>query len=157
VEDSSLFPIRGQIALVRNDAGGNFSLSGTADGENEGAYMMSRAAGGGTVLGGCTQKGNWESGVDFNLAVRIMARAVELCPQLIDGEGGVEMLDVVRHGVGLRPGREGGVRLEREVVGGVRVVHNYGHAGTGYQSSYVCAEVVVKLVEEVLRDGRKGV
>ena len=63
------------------------------------------------------------------------------------GQGG---LDVVRHGVGLRPAREGGVRLESERVDGVWVVHNYGHAGWGYQGSYGCAERVVELVDEIL-------
>ncbi|KAI9676586.1 MAG: hypothetical protein M1822_008300 [Bathelium mastoideum] len=148
VMDQSMTPVRGQIALVRNDAGGNFSLSSSDDGPEEGVYVMCRAAGGGTILGGSTHKGNWESQVDPNLAVRIMQRCVSLCPQLVEGRGGIEHLDIIRHGVGLRPLREGGVRLERELIDGSLVVHNYGHGGFGYQSSYGCSQTAVDLVEE---------
>ena len=150
VEDKSVIPARGQIVLVRNDAGGKMiDISGTDDGGDEACYIMTRAAGGGTVLGGSYQKGNWESQVDPNLAVRIMKRAVEACPALTGGKG-IEHLDVVRHGVGLRPVREGGTRVEKERVGGVWVVHNYGAGGAGYQSSYGCAQAAVELVEEAL-------
>ena len=79
-----------------------------------------------------------------------MKRAVDLFPVLTNGKG-IERLSVIRHNVGLRPLREGGVRLEREKIDGVWVVHNYGHGGFGYQSSYGCSKVAVKLVKEALR------
>jgi D-amino-acid oxidase len=79
-----------------------------------------------------------------------MKRAVDLCPALTDGKG-IEHLSIIRHGVGLRPVRVGGTRIEKERINGAWVVHNYGHGGYGYQSSYGCSQVVVKLVEEVLR------
>jgi D-amino-acid oxidase len=127
------------------------TLSGTDEGDDEVCYIMARAGGGETILGGTNVKGSWESQADLNVANRIMKRAVELCPQLTGGKG-VEGLSVVRHGVGLRPFREGGVRIEREKIGepGVWVVHNYGHAGWGYQGSYATAERAVELVDEVL-------
>jgi D-amino-acid oxidase len=78
-----------------------------------------------------------------------MQRAIKLCPQLTDGKG-IEHLDIIRHGVGLRPVREGGTRVERERIGGVQVVHNYGAGGAGYQSSYGCAQAAVDLVNEAL-------
>lgn len=74
-----------------------------------------------------------------------MARAVEICPELANGQG-VEGLDVISHGVGLRPVRAGGPRVEGEVIDGIHVVHNYGHGGAGYQASYGCAIEVAKLV-----------
>lgn len=76
-----------------------------------------------------------------------MKRAVGLAPELTDGKG-FEHLDVIRHGVGLRPGREGGVRVDKK-TDGIWVVHNYGHAGWGYQGSYGCAEEVAALVDEI--------
>ena len=76
-----------------------------------------------------------------------MKRAVALCPQLTGGRG-IEALSVIRHGVGLRPGREGGTRIEKECIDGLPIVHSYGHGGGGYQSSYGCAEEVVRLVDE---------
>lgn len=154
VEDKSVVPVRGQIVVVRNDAGKMVGISGTDDGGDEVCYIMTRAAGGGTVLGGSYQKGNWDSQVDPNLAVRIMKRAVELCPSLTGGKG-IEHLDVIRHGVGLRPVREGGTRVEKERLGDTWVVHNYGAGGAGYQSSFGCAEAAVDLVEEALQTSAK--
>lgn len=110
--------------------------------------------GGGTILGGCYQKGNWDSQPDPNLAVRIMKRCIELFPDLANGKG-IEGLDVIRHGVGLRPVRLDGVRLASEEINGVRIVHNYGHGGFGYQSSYGCAQAIVRLVEAALEPEAK--
>ena len=149
VEDKSVVPARGQIVVVRNDAGKMLNMSGTDDGDDEACYVMTRAAGGGTVLGGSYQKGSWESQVDPNLATRIMKRAVQQCPALTGGKG-IEHLDIVRHGVGLRPVREGGARVEKERIGGTWVVHDYGHGGAGYQSSYGCSQAAVGLIEEAL-------
>ncbi|KAK5058792.1 hypothetical protein LTR84_011056 [Exophiala bonariae] len=149
VEDKSVVPARGQIVLVRNEAGKMLDISGTDDGDDEACYVMSRAAGGGTILGGSYQKGNWESQVDPSLAVRIMKRAVELCPALTGGKG-IEHLDIIRHGVGLRPVREGGARIEKQRINNVWVVHNYGHGGAGYQSSYGCAQAAIQLIDEAL-------
>jgi len=79
-----------------------------------------------------------------------MKRCVELCPALTDGKG-IDALSIIRHGVGLRPMREGGPRVEKEKIGGLWVVHNYGHGGYGYQSSFGSAKAAVKLVNEALR------
>jgi glycine/D-amino acid oxidase-like deaminating enzyme len=148
VEDSSCYPIRGQVVVVRNVAPAMVFVSGTDDGDDQACYMMTRAVGGGTILGGTLQNGSWESQPDPNIASRIMKRAVSMSPELTGGLG-PENLDVIRHGVGLRPGREAGVRLEKEKIDGVWVVHNYGHAGWGYQGSYGCAEEVVSLVDGI--------
>ena len=112
--------------------------------------LLTHDLGGGTLLGGCYQKGNWDPHPDLNLALRIMKRAVDLCPALTNGRG-IEHLSIVRHGVGLRPVRVGGTRIEKERINGAWVVHNYGHGGYGYQTSYGCSQAVVKLVEEVVR------
>ncbi|KAL8771607.1 MAG: hypothetical protein Q9209_003050 [Squamulea sp. 1 TL-2023] len=149
VADQNMIPIRGQTVLVRNEANVMCLSSGTDDGQEEGCYVMQRAAGGGTLLGGSYQRGSWESQLDPSLAVRIMQRAVKLCPALTGGKG-IEHLDIIRHGVGLRPYRHGGTRIEKERVDGVWTVHNYGHGGTGYQSSYGCSKKALKLIKEVL-------
>ncbi|KAK7755545.1 D-amino acid oxidase [Diatrype stigma] len=150
VADAAVHPLRGQVVVVRNEAPYMLTVSGTDDAADEMCYAMTRAAGGGTVLGGSAQRGQWESQPDANLAVRIMRRAVALLPELVPAGAGIGGLDIVRHGVGLRPARDGGVRLEKERVAGAWVVHNYGHAGWGYQGSYGCAERVVELVDEIL-------
>ena len=158
VMDSKVHPVRGQIVVVRNESGipesqggGTMMVttSGSDDGEDQLTYVMQRAVGGGTILGGTYQKDNWEGSPDLNIAVGIMKRTVDIMPELTGGKG-VEGLDIIRHGVGLRPYREGGVRIEKEVVDGTWVVHNYGHAGWGYQGSYGCAEGVVELVDGIV-------
>ncbi|MCJ1249863.1 hypothetical protein MMC30_007089, partial [Trapelia coarctata] len=116
VMDASLLPARGQTVLVRNEVDGMYASSRTEDGEEEMFYVMQRAAGGGTLLGGSYQKGNYDPLPDPNLAIRIMTRAVKLCPSLTNAKG-IEALDIIRHGVGLRPLRTGGVRLEKERIG----------------------------------------
>ena len=46
----------------------------------------------------------------------------------------------------LRPSRTE-VRLEEEEIGGVRVIHNYGHGGAGVTLSWGCADEVVSIAE----------
>lgn len=50
VEDTSVVPARGQIVVVRNDAGKMMDISGTDDGDGEACYIMTRAAGGGELI-----------------------------------------------------------------------------------------------------------
>lgn len=154
VKDTAMIPARGQVVVVRNECSPMIATSGTDDGETEMTYIMQRAVGGGTILGGTYDMGNWESVPDPNIANRIMQRAVRVAPELTGGNG-IEGLSVIRHGVGLRPYRKGGVRIEEETLeDGTSIVHNYGHAGWGYQGSYGCAERVVELVDEIQK--RKG-
>lgn len=91
------------------------------------------------------------------LAKRIMERAIKICPQLVPEGAGIEALRVIRHQVGLRPVRQGGPRVESEVLqdegsGNLRVVHCYGSGGFGFQASYGMANKAVKLVVEALGD-----
>lgn len=155
VMDTNVFPGRGQTVLIRNDPGVMVTISGTDDGDEELTYVMQRAAGGGTILGGCLQYNNWESQPDPNLAQRIMQRSIDLCPALAPETGKVSELSIIRHGVGLRPMREGGIRVEKERIGGTWVVHNYGHAGYGYQASYGSAHEAERLVQEILKEKAK--
>lgn len=156
VNDGKVYPIRGQIVMVRNDPGYMCSISGTDDGDDEVTYVMSRAAGGGTILGGSYQKHKWDSQPDPTLAVRIMKRCVELCPELVAKGQGIEGLDVIRHAVGLRPYREGGPRVEKDELDDVSVIHNYGHGGYGYQTSFGCALKVMDLVKTVEQKGENA-
>lgn len=148
VMDAKVQPARGQIVLVRNEIAPMMTISGTDDAEDELFYLMQRASGGGTIIGGTYAVGNWDPNPDPNIANRILERALRIHPAL-KGKT-IKDLDVVRHGVGLRPYREGGLRLEKEKMDGTWVVHNYGHAGWGYQGSYGCAEGAVEIVDDIL-------
>ncbi|RUP49518.1 hypothetical protein BC936DRAFT_142334 [Jimgerdemannia flammicorona] len=92
------------------------------------------------VLGGTAQKHDFTATADPATADSIKRRVCEMYPALAHGKG-PEALLVVRHGVGLRPSREGNVRIETERIATldgkiVIVCHNYGHGGCGYQSSW---------------------
>ena len=130
--------------------------TGTDAGPDEATYIMNRAAGGGCVLGGCLQKDNWDGEVDPELSKRIMTRCVEICPDLVPKGKGIEALSIIREWAGLRPMRKNGIRIEKELVHDTEgklltVVHNYGHGGYGFQTSYGCAYQAVELVDNALR------
>ncbi|KIK66623.1 hypothetical protein GYMLUDRAFT_37780 [Collybiopsis luxurians FD-317 M1] len=66
---------------------------------------------------------------------------------------------IIEEGCGLRPARHGGVRIEAQDIEidsssaeqtkkRVSLIHNYGHSGSGYQSSWGSSYRVVKLLEE---------
>ena len=142
VPDPAVYPIRGQIVLVRGEAKQGIDASG----EKYIAYVIPRIGGDRTVLGGCNEKGSWSGEVDENMTSGILEKAKALCPELLEN-GEFVVLGVV---VGLRPARRGGARMEMEVRGGVAgrrtVVHAYGHAGAGFQNSVGVAREVVQLV-----------
>ncbi|RDW73396.1 hypothetical protein BP6252_07303 [Coleophoma cylindrospora] len=152
VEDKSLVAVRGQTVLVRNDGGPMFGISSIDNGgrEYEGSYSMTRAAGGGTILGGTFDPTNESPIPDLNIAVRIMEHAVKLNPHLTGGTGKIDDLDIVRHGVGLRPLRPQGPRVgEVDVIRGIQVVHSYGHGSWGYQGSMGSAKEIERVVAQI--------
>ncbi|KAK2734847.1 hypothetical protein FQN55_002492 [Onygenales sp. PD_40] len=159
VPDPAVHPIRGQTLLVRGEARGIYThvMAGAGEGADERiAYVLPRNGTGTSLIGGSKQVGVWETGVDEGLSEEILGWARTLAPELCGGgDGGLEVLKVQ---VGLRPGRKGGVRVEREVVGdGEVVVHAYGNGGAGFQNSVGCAREVVKLVGEVVAEKGEGV
>lgn len=56
-------------------------------------------------------------------------------------DDGVEYLDIIRHGVKLRPVRTRGVRIEKERMEDVWVMHNYGAGGVTWPT-YCCENTV---------------
>jgi D-amino-acid oxidase len=50
---------------------------------------------------------------------------------------------------GVRPYREGGIRLEVDAAGNPPIVHNYGHGGSGFTVAWGCAFDVATLCEEL--------
>jgi len=139
--DSNVYPARGHVVLLRNDTVGRITfVSGTDDGPEETTYIMQRPAGGGTIVGGCYQAGKTEADPDPAMGERILERAIKLVPSLADGKGRAG-LDVIRHGVGLRPVRKGGYRVEREQRQGWTVVHNYGHGVSNGSHNYSTGDI----------------
>ncbi|KAF2662558.1 FAD dependent oxidoreductase [Lophiostoma macrostomum CBS 122681] len=149
VKDTNLYPTRGQTVLVAEPKTPMERLYFRSPKRIDPTttYVFPRPLGGGVILGGSRQEGDWSPEVDMELAKEIMRRCCELAPEL----GKPEDLQVISHNVGLRPSRKGGPRIELEKwSNGVPVVHNYGHSGAGYQSSWGTAERALELVKKAL-------
>ncbi|KAF1955199.1 nucleotide-binding domain-containing protein [Byssothecium circinans] len=154
VRDTNMYPCRGQTVLVAEPKVPieRMYFRSPHRIDPSVSYVFPRLNGGGVILGGSRQDGNWSAEVDYELSKEIMRKCCELYPEL----GRVEDLQVISHNVGLRPSRVGGTRVELEKWGnGVPVVHNYGHAGAGFQSSWGTAERAVELVKKALEPGSK--
>jgi D-amino-acid oxidase len=104
------------------------------------------------LLGGLAEPDEWDLNInlDNNEAIQKMyRRCVEFLPAL---KGSViDAAEPVR--VGLRPFRRQGVRLEVDPAS--RIVHNFGHGGSGVTLSWGCALDVADLVTGLLVDVRK--
>lgn len=158
VKDTSLYPTRGQVLLVEQPDPpiNKMYFKSPKRVAADTTYIFPRGPNGGIILGGCRDDGVWEGDVRMDFAEDIKRRCCELCPAL----GRPEDLKVVSHGVGLRPGRKGGARIEKEVRGEGRViVHNYGAGGAGYQASWGMAREAVMALDcdKVTIDNDEGI
>lgn len=140
-------------AAAAGPASAELSAETEADTKADMVFLVPRGKGI-LLVGGLVQPR--EEALDLTVSspavVRMRERAEAFLPALRGAE-----LDTNPLVQGLRPFREGGVRVEREgreMVGGgrSRVVHSYGHGGSGWTLSWGCAGEVVGLVEEVLRE-----
>ncbi|WP_438290221.1 FAD-dependent oxidoreductase [Streptomyces sp. HUAS TT7] len=135
--DPRVRPVRGQLVVVENPGIREWYTSVEDEGE-ESTYFMPQPYG--LLLGGTAQEDDWNLAPDPATAERIIARCALIHPEIADAH-------VLGHRVGLRPVRDSGVRVERELgpQGGV-LVHNYGHGGAGVTVAWGCAEEAAALV-----------
>ncbi|KAF2204272.1 nucleotide-binding domain-containing protein [Delitschia confertaspora ATCC 74209] len=162
--DNTVYPIRGQTLLVRIqpppllDSLGIYMLDDPTLAPDV-TYVVPRPGESGIfVLGGTKTADDWSAEVDEGVSEGIIERCREAYPQGL-GEG--KTIEVLNAQVGLRPGREGGPRVEIETIEQVKfergkeqevvsVVHQYGHAGAGYQNSIGSAGKVLGLIRSIL-------
>lgn len=138
-DDPSVYPVRGQIVRVSNPG---LTLSMRDEHHPAGrAYIYSRTED--CILGGTLDEGRWDTEVDVAEAESILARCREIEPRLMEA-------DVIEHVVGLRPARPT-VRIEESPTGSsrARLLHNYGHGGSGVTIGWGCAEDVLGLAGPV--------
>ncbi|MBI87781.1 MAG: amino acid oxidase [Euryarchaeota archaeon] len=133
-EDREVRPVRGQVIFVKQDPGvGHFDQQPETL-----AYTIPRSDV--TVLGGTAQIDDWETEIREEDNQLILSKVEAMWPDLDRGK-------IIGGAVGLRPSRSE-VRLEEELLGGRRVIHNYGHGGAGVTLSWGCADEVSYLVGE---------
>ncbi|WP_405558677.1 FAD-binding oxidoreductase [Streptomyces canus] len=143
--DTEVRPVRGQLVLVANPG----LHTSVRDADNTDGYTYIHPRSTDIVLGGTFEIGEWDTTPSPVTAAAILRRCTELLPEL----AGVPVLG---HRVGLRPFRDGGVRLEADPDphGQVRrLVHNYGHGGAGVTLAWGCADAATALVRAAVRPG----
>lgn len=134
VNDSNVFPLRGQTVLVSAPQ----IQQGLMD-DYSFTYIFPRQDG--VVLGGISQPNNHSLAVDENVTADILQRCIKIEPT-------IQPENIIGYTVGLRPGRHA-VRLEVErLTDTCTVIHNYGHAGVGFTLSWGCAEDVAALIPD---------
>ncbi|MGY0057138.1 FAD-dependent oxidoreductase [Streptomyces sp. LZ34] len=131
VPDAEVRPVQGQLVIVENPGVDEWFVSADP-GSADTLYVLPQPYG--VILGGTAREDVWDLTPDPATAEAIVARCARAVgPRLADAR-------VIGHRVGLRPARSR-VRLEADTaVGGVRLVHNYGHGGAGVTVAWGCAE-----------------
>jgi D-amino-acid oxidase len=136
--DPGVFPIRGRVVVVANPG---LTTSWRDEDDPAGqTYIHPRSTD--VVLGGTFEPMVSELTTDPDVSAAIIRRCTALVPELTQ-------VRVISERVGLRPARHGGPRVEADangLAGGVRLIHNYGHAGAGVTLSWGCADEVARLL-----------
>ncbi|KAJ8517652.1 hypothetical protein ONZ45_g5178 [Pleurotus djamor] len=165
VEDTTMLPYRGQTVLLRAPWVKQGLTLSRPDGW---AYIIPRRSGD-VIVGGTRDADDWYPKARPETTESILTYALAVYPELAPPHlrtpdlpaPTIEALKplIIEEGCGFRPGRKAGLRLEVEwfnrVDGGTKipVVYNYGHDGSGFQSSWGSAAVAVRLLEDALSKG----
>lgn len=143
---------RGQTVLVKQQYGKTVTRQNR---DGSWAFLIPRPCGGGTIVGGSKEVRDMEEAPRAETRERLLQQAVKYFPGFVEGE---DAFEIVRDNVGRRPDREGGCRLESEVIsisdGRRQMIHAYGIGGRGYETSWAIAERVVELLN--VESGRDG-
>ena len=132
--DPEVYPVRGQIIRIKpklNQMHLDQQIPTLS-------YIVPRSND--MILGGVAQEGNWSLEPTEEDRNFILEKCSKIIPDLKNAE-------IIEDIVGLRPGRAE-VRLEKELISGKVIIHNYGHGGSGVTLSWGCAEEVVELANE---------
>lgn len=157
--DTTCYPLRGGILRVLNN-GIDFpkieaalTISADAAQDNEIVFIVPRNDDI-LLIGGIAEEREEtiELGVESEKVRRMRGRCEVFLPVLREAR-----LDPgYPFAQGLRPARRSNVRVERDVRsngeggGQSRIIHSYGHGGSGWTLSFGCAGDVATLVEEAL-------
>ncbi|OKL63835.1 hypothetical protein UA08_00773 [Talaromyces atroroseus] len=146
VADKHMVQVRGQTVLARTGYNKIFMRHG-----KDYTYVIPRLDGT-AILGGIKQYGQADPELDDNITKDILRRVHENLPEYFP-DPKPSGFDVIQYNVGIRPDRPRGVRVEKEVKDGEKIVHAYGTGGGGYVFSWGVAKEVSKLVDDFLFSG----
>ncbi|WYZ44254.1 hypothetical protein EsH8_VII_000690 [Colletotrichum jinshuiense] len=141
--DQNSFITRGQTCAVANLSPATVTRQ-NADGSW--IFCVPRNFDGGTIVGGTKEPNDWDPEPSLEKREEILKNFAATYPPIL-GDSGV--FHVLKDIVGRRPTRKGGMRLEREDVGGRwTIIHAYGLGGRGFELSWGVAEGVVELLKQ---------
>jgi D-amino-acid oxidase len=164
--DKTCYPIRGCLIRVINDGVDfpkvNSALTIAADAIHDanGIVFIVPRNDNILLLGGIAQPHEYK--LDLTLDSPVIKRMRERCEAFIPSLKNARVDPDYPLAQGLRPFRKQNVRVERELrrlepLEGhkrprqSRIVHSYGHGGSGWSLSFGCAEDVANLVVDALR------
>ncbi|MCX2740953.1 FAD-dependent oxidoreductase [Pontibacter anaerobius] len=127
--DQSIYPIRGQVALMAPQKHMPIFLY-----EEQPFYIVPRKDA--TIIGGTFEENVWDTTPETATVQRLYQQATDLFPQLAD-------CPVTGSWAGLRPYRKV-IRVEQEA--GQNIIHNYGHGGSGFTLAWGCAEDIAFMI-----------
>ncbi|KAJ7255380.1 D-aspartate oxidase [Mycena rebaudengoi] len=150
-----VYPTRGEVLIIRapwiNHGMSYFHTSHLS-------YIIPRQSGD-VILGGTFQVDDWHPTSRPETVKEIKELGIKACPELLPADKrdkrDINDLEVIEECVGLRPTRKGGLRLETTTLNvdgnTVSIIHNYGHGGAGYQSSWGSARHAVDLLKSTVQ------
>lgn len=147
VADKAVFSTRGQVVVVKAP---HINENQMFWGKDFATYAIKRPhSNDQLVLGGFLQHGDWTAATFREQTEDILQRVSQAFPKLLsENPRGPKIadLEVLRVVAGLRPSREGGVRIEKERHKNGLLVHNYGASGYGYQCGYAMGAEAAQLL-----------
>ncbi|MEO3809009.1 FAD-dependent oxidoreductase [Sphaerisporangium sp. B11E5] len=132
VPDPDVHPVRGQHVVVENPGLDTYFFQFS----RAKAMTMFMPHGSRLVLGGTATRDDWSRTPDPVQTEEIISRCAAVEPRIAEAR-------VLSVEVGFRASRSA-IRLEEELVGGTRVIHNYGHSGAAVAFSWPCAREVTR-------------
>ncbi|KAJ7234450.1 hypothetical protein C8J57DRAFT_1195332 [Mycena rebaudengoi] len=161
VEDKSVTSVRGQTVVLHAPWVGFGATSRKI--ENEFISYVIPRHNGNIVLGGTLNVDDWYPAPRSETKRAIMEKALSLWPEIAPPEIRKERKPtvedlipiIVEDGLGLRPHRPQGIRIEVEWVQANKakapVIFHYGHGAYGFESSWGSASMAVQLMEKSLK------
>lgn len=157
IEQDKVFPVKGQILQIHEDLPFQLIIEELPEEDkplpDQFLNVFPRPEGG-CVVGGLAANGDSSREIDPALSESMLRLMRKHIPELTSAT-------VYNTYIAFRPGRKGGVRIDlseyplEKQVGTLRVVHNYGIAGSGYQSSYGSSLEVCGYAARVFSQGSR--
>lgn len=128
--DTDLIAVKGQIAVVNALPEMDWSISA------DGFYIYPRENE--TILGGTTEEGIDNEQADPG-AIQLIVRGNQRVLSNLHPN------QVIRSYAGIRPFRSSGIRVQAQENNRQRIIHHYGHGGSGYTLSWGSAQKAITL------------